>query len=353
MEYSLGPRDRVIAVLNHQVVDRIPVSGMAWTIGAVACGCSTREYANSGKSMAAGQLAFWEKTGVDLLNPTSDMGQTAEGWGVKMRYEEGLTPMLDVFAVKEPEDWEKLETLDPLKDGRMHVTIEAVSRIRQRLGDKVAIMPYVPSPLTSATHVCYMEQVMMDILLNPQPLHKGLRTMSETLVDYSDAIVEAGGDGILFATTRASSEITTEEQYREFGAKYDHEILGSLRSQDGANILHVCGVTPHFELLSRYPNANGINWWDRGSTLKMGDAKRRYGNEVCLVGGLDQTTTLILGGPGDVVKESMDAIDAGFGDSTGMILSPGCEISPHTAFENVRAAVKAAEDHAEKARVRR
>jgi uroporphyrinogen decarboxylase len=344
MKMRLSPRERVIAALQHEPVDRVPVSGMAWTIGAMAGNFSTKDYAQSGAKMAKGQIAFWKKTGVDLLHPTSDMGQTAEGWGVKMRYEDGLTPMLDVFVVREPEDWDKLKILDPIRDGRMHVTIQAIREIRKKLGDKVALMPYVPSPLTSATHVCNMEQVMMDIVLNPEPLHRGLRTMSESIVAYIDAIIDAGADGVLFATTRASGEITTEEQYLEFGAQYDRQILNKVKSQGGSNILHVCGVTPHFGLLSEYPNANGINWWDRGSNLTVEQAKKSYGRKVCLVGGLDQTTTLILGGPDDVKREAKQAIEAGFTDGTGMILAPGCEISPKTVFENIAAAVTAAED---------
>jgi len=345
MSAKMSPRERVHAALKFESLDRVPVSGMAWTIGAMAGGFSTKDYANSAEKMAKGQIAFWEKTGVDLLHPTSDMGQTAEGWGVKMRYEENLTPMLDVFAVQEASDWEKLRVLDPRKDGRMHVTIDAIRQIRKELGDKVALMPYVPTPLTSATHVCYMEQVMMDIVLNPDALHIGLKTMAESIVAYIEAIMDAGADGALFATTRASAEITTDEQYREFGKRYDEHVLRKLRKQDGKNILHVCGVTPHFQLLSEYGNANGINWWDRGSNLSMSEAKKGFGDRVCLVGGMDQTTTLILGGIEEARREAMEAIAAGFGDRKGMILAPGCEISPHTVFDNVRAMVLAAEEH--------
>lgn len=343
MIHSMNSRDRVYAALTRGPVDRIPVCGMGWTIGAVAGGFSTKEYAQDGNIMAKGQIAFWKKTGVDILNPTSDMGQLAEGWGVKMRYEADLTPMLDEFAVKEPSDWEKLRVLDPLVDGRMHVTIEAVKKVREHLGDKVALMPYVPSPLTSATHVCYMEQVMMDILLNPDALHIGLKTMTETIIAYIEAIMDAGADGVLYATTRASGEITTEEQYREFGEKYDRLVLSSLKRQDGTNILHVCGVEPHFGILAGYTNANGINWWDRGSNLSLEEAKKKFGDKICLVAGIDQTTTLILEGAEAVEQEAKEAIEKGFADGRGMILSPGCEISPNTPLENVKMMVKAAE----------
>lgn len=335
--------DRVHAALRHQAIDRVPVSGMGWTIGAMSGGYSTKDYAQSGEKMAKGQMIFQEKTGVDMLHPTSDMGQMAEGWGVKMLYKEGLTPMLGEFGVKEAEDWEKLEPLDPYKDGRMMVTIEAVEMIREKMGDEVSLMPYAPSPLTSATHVRSMEEVMMDIVLFPDLLKKGLEVIAETTIEYMNAIIDAGADGILYATTRASAEITTEDQYRDFGFRYDEAVLGGLSRVDGVNILHVCGVEPLFQQLSELPNSNGINWWDKGSNLNLSEAKGQFGDRVCLVGGLDQTNTLLYGTPQEVAAETEESIAAGLGeDKTGFILAPGCEISPENSLENIKAAVMAA-----------
>lgn len=334
--------ERVHAALKHETVDRVPVSAMGWTIGAKAGGYSTKDYSQDGEKMGKGQVAFFEATGVDLLHPTSDVGQMAEGWGVKMLYKDRLTPMLGEFAILEPEQWEAMEAIDPLKDGRMHVTIEAVTYIRERLGDDVSIMPYIPCPLTSSTHVRAMEEVMIDILLYPELLHKGLEVITETTIAYIDEVIAAGADGVLFAPTRASAEITTEEQYREFGAHYDQKVLKALKKQDGMNILHVCGVEPMFDILANYPNANGINWWDRGSNLNIAEAKEAYGTRICLVAGLDQTNELLYGTEEDIRAQTKDAIENGFGDGTGLIIAPGCEISPENSFDRIRASVKAA-----------
>ncbi|MFP4545497.1 MAG: uroporphyrinogen decarboxylase family protein [Methanomassiliicoccales archaeon] len=336
-------RDRVYDALHFRPVDRAPVSGMGWTIGAFAGGYTTEEYAKSGEKMAKGQIAFCRETGVDLLHPTSDVGQMAEGWGVKMIYKEGLTPMLGEFPVKEAEDWEKLEPIDVHKQGRMNVTIEAVRIIRDELGDDVSIMPYIPSPITSSTHIRPMEEVMMDIILNPDLLKSGLEAITETTIAYMDAVVEAGADGVLYAPTRASAEIITGDQYEEFGAVYDRQVLSSLKQQDGMNILHVCGVEPLFEMLADYPNANGINWWDMGSDLNIAEAKERYGERVCLVGGLDQTNELLYGTEEEIKQQAKGSLEAGF-DGTGFILAPGCEISPENSLDRVRAAVEAARE---------
>jgi uroporphyrinogen decarboxylase len=341
MSNEMSSLERIHAALNHECMDRVPVSAMGWTIGAKAGGYSNQEYSADGEKMGKGQVAFQKATGIDLLHPTSDVGQMAEGWGVKMLYKEGLTPMLGEFSILEPEQWETLEVIDPLKDGRMHVTIDAVKYIRKELPG-ISIMPYVPCPLTSATHVRAMEEVMIDILLYPDLLHEGLKTITESTISYIDEIIAAGADGVLFAPTRASAEITTIDQYREFGAHYDHKVLKALKKQDGKNILHVCGVEPMFELLADYPNANGINWWDRGSNLNIAESKETYGARVCLVGGLDQTNELLYGTEEEIEIQTKDAIENGFADGTGFILAPGCEISPQNSLDRISASVKAA-----------
>jgi uroporphyrinogen decarboxylase len=344
MTGEMSSLERVHAALSHETMDRVPISAMGWTIGAMAGGYTTEEYAKDGEKMGRGQVNFCRETGIDLLHPTSDVGQMAEGWGVKMIYKKGLTPMLGEFAIDEPEKWERMEPLDPMKEGRMRVTIEAVTYIREQLPD-ISIMPYIPSPLTSSTHVRAMEEVMIDILLNPDLLHKGLEVITETTIDYIDLVMEAGADGVLFAPTRASAEITTEDQYREFGAVYDHEVLKALKRQDGMNILHVCGVEPMFQMLADYPNANGINWWDRGSNLDLAEAKQKWGASICLVGGLDQTNELLYGADEEIEVQTKDALENAFADGTGFILAPGCEISPENSFDRIRAAVRAADKY--------
>lgn len=336
--------ERVEAALNIEQPDRVPVSGMGWTIGAIAGGLRIPEYARDGKKMAKGQLAFLEKTGVDILHPTSDVGQIAEGWGTTMRYTEEVTPLLDEFAVKEPEDWEKLEVLDPKRDGRMHVTIDAVDMIVNETKNSVAVIPYVPSPLTSATHVRAMEEVMVDIILYPDLLHKGLEVIADSTVEYINACNDAGAQGVLYSPTRASAEITTLEQYREFGEKYDYKVLKALKKQGALNIHHVCGIEPFFDDLISYPNTKGINWWDRGAKPNLKEAKQKYGDRICLMGGLDQTTTLVMGTPADVENEAKDAIEAAKAGG-GFILAPGCEISPKASLESIKAAVRTAEKY--------
>jgi len=340
---SMTSLERVESALKHETPDRVPVNGMGWTIGAFAGGHNIIEYAKDGEKMGNGQLAFIKKTGVDIVNPTSDVGQIAEGWGTKMKFSEKITPLLNNFAVNDPADWENLEVLDPLKDGRMNVTIKACEIVAKN--SKTAVLPYIPSPLTSASHARSLENVMIDVMTAPDLLHEGLKVITQTVIDYIAVCMDVGAHGVLYAPTRASAELFTLEQYKEFGLPYDEKVLKSIKKQDAMNIHHVCGLEPFFEELIGLPNSPGINWWDRGSKVDLVEAKEKYGKKACLVAGLDQTNTLMYGTPEEVEAEAKDAIEKGKLTENGFILSPGCEIAPETPFENMKAAVRATEKY--------
>jgi uroporphyrinogen-III decarboxylase len=62
----------------------------------------------------------------------------------------------------------------------------------------------------------------------------------------------------------------------------------------------------------------------------------------CLL--IDHTNTLVIGSPPDIEKEvaqaCQDAMQGG-----GLIMAPGCEPSPKTPRDNIRAAVEATRKH--------
>jgi uroporphyrinogen-III decarboxylase len=60
--------------------------------------------------------------------------------------------------------------------------------------------------------------------------------------------------------------------------------------------------------------------------------------------GIDHTNTLITGSPADVDKEIAQSCHEAMHNG-GLILAPGCEVSPKTPWDNMRAAVKAARKH--------
>jgi uroporphyrinogen decarboxylase len=336
----MNGKERVEAAIRFESPDRVPLGYVTWGIGAKEANVTFPEYCKSAKNFATGLIKFARKYEADLITPGTDVWFVPEGWGVKVRYIEDIEayPLLEEVAVKEPEDYEKLEVLDPRRDGRMPVVLDGVGIMCKELRD-VAVFPGLFGPLTVATHVRGMQEAMKDIILNPDLLQKGLETVTETLKELAVQMINEGADGIFMAVTRGSAELVTKQQYLDFGKEYDLELIKGIKKAGGEVMLHVCGYEPFLDIFSEYP-AEILNYWDKSGSpgSELGYVKREYGDKICIATGLDQTRTLLFGTPADVEKEVKEAIEKG---GKGFILCSGCEVSPASPEENLKAVSEA------------
>jgi len=337
---EMSSMERVMAVLNHKSPDRVPVIFNALTIGAREAGVKMSEYSTDGKKMAEGQLNYLRRYGVDAVLPGSGIAELAEIFGTKTKYYDTMydTPVIGETVVKKPDDWKELEV--NITPG-ISASLEATEIIREETNNETPVLGTVTSPLTVATWIRGMAEVMRDIRKNPDELHKGLSIITDTQCDMIDAQVSLGTEILFVSITRASKDLFTDKQYEEFGVPYDLKVL---RHSKIYTMTHVCGNYPMLDtIIERYP-VSAINWWDRGTRYSLKDIKEKYGDKVVLMGGLDQTRTLIMGTPKDVENEARDAIEQA-AINGGFILSGGCELSAITPPENIIAAVETAKKY--------
>ena len=336
--------ERMTAVLDHEIPDRVPIFLMGSTIGAIEAGVNVPEFAVDGTKMAEGYLNFINRYGVDAVLPGAGIAPMAEFFGTTTKYYNTKydPPVIGEPVVKRPEDWEKLEvTIVPES---ISASLEANQLIRDKTDNTVAVLGYIPSPLTLATWVARMSDVLKHSKKYPEELHKGLSIIAEVEKDLVSSQIALGSNIFLMSCTRASREIFTDKQYSEFGIPYDLEVLESFKDKNVHVLIHACGNYPMVNtIIEKYP-ISALNWWDRGTEYSLRDMKEKYDNKVTLVGGLDQNRTLIMGTPKDAEEEAKDAIrQAATGG--GFILSGGCEIGATTPPENILAAVNAAKKY--------
>jgi MtaA/CmuA family methyltransferase len=338
--------ERWDAAANHEMPDYVPIAlfGGIFEVHFVP-GMDVVRFGRNGVNMGKAHIAYQEAVGTDSGYCLSDMGLIVSGWGVRMKLPEvpNIWMALGKFPVQEPGDWEKLDVLDPKIDGRMHLYLDACETWTKKYGDKIPIGVSLPSPFTTTTHVCSMENTLVHMMTEPDALRKGLKVIEQTVADFINECIKSGAHYAGYLVTRASREITTEEQYREFGAPSDEYVFR--HTPDIQHFCHICGVEPMFNLVDewskKYKNVKGISWWDAGAKPNLKEAKEGWGKQLCLMTGIDHTNTFVNGSTADVEAEIKRSCEIGMKGS-GLILNPGCEIAPHTPLANMKAAVKAA-----------
>jgi len=326
-------KERVITALNLKEPDRVPVGSFATQIAGKLAGISVIDYATNEEKMATGQRYLFEKCGFDILFPFSHVGMIAEGWGSKVRYMDADTsPVISEYAVKRDEDWKKIEPFDPESVDGVKTIVKAIRLLKEWFDDQVFILGVMFSPITSATHVASLTNVLKQVKRSPDLLSIGLETITESLIAEEKALEDAGADGIFLAVTRATGELLTREQYETIARRWDEKLLNKINLPV---ILHLCGKEPFLDMIVKYPHVNGINWWDRGTRYSLKNIKKIFGDKVCLLGGIDQTKTMMMGKPEDVENEARDAIEQA-ASGGGFILFSGCDLPISTSLKKVQ-----------------
>ena len=237
-------------------------------------------------------------------------------------------------AIEHPMEYLKLRPLD-VKKGVLGREIESTKRIVDHFKGKVPVLATVFQPLATAQEMycSHTRQEMMIAALeyNPNEVHKGLEAITETTIRFTDALVDAGVDGVFFASHYCSSQVINEEMHKEFVRKYDLPVLNNLRNRTWFNMLHLHGCRDLRSDWHRDYPVQALNWEDSNgpeeTRLSIRDGMRGQEDKV-FIGGLNQYTDFcqpendrektkaIIRGRLDHVREQIG--------SDRFVFAPGC-----------------------------
>ncbi|HMA35276.1 MAG TPA: uroporphyrinogen decarboxylase family protein [Chloroflexia bacterium] len=322
---TMSKKARVDAALRNEAVDRVPVS--LWR--------HFYESEETAEGLAGAMLAWQAKYDWDWMKVNPRASYHVEGWGVKLRFsgQPLVKPVVTDVPIQSTADWAKLGPL-ALDSGPLAEQLEVMERLCEALGGKVYALETVFTPLSIAGDLVRDgQQLVDDLTRDPQAVHGALEVITATFVAFVGRLLQAGADGIFFATTEwASRDMLTEEQYTEFGRPYDLRVLAAAQDA-GFNILHVCKNNNHLLSLLDYP-VHAVNW-AVGSPGNPGLREVQTQTDKALIGGLTNET-LREGDPAHINAEAR-AADLQTG-GRHWILGPACSIAVDTPDANVRAA---------------
>jgi len=316
-------RERIEAAIRGERPDRVPIA--LW-----------RHFPyddRTAEGLARATIEFQRRYNFDLVKVTPASGYPAEAWGAKLKpadNEEGTREYLS-RPVQKPEDWHRLEALDPTR-GVYGRELRALRLIREGVGDGVYVLQTIFSPLTVARQLAG-DLVFSHLREHPEDLKAGLGVIAKTTANFAQESLKHGADGIFFATQLASRNLLSDDEYREFGVEFDLQVLSAIRERAELIVLHLHGLNPMFELAQSYP-VEIVNWHDRETSPSLAEGQRLFQGAV--LGGLNRSRTLPKGSPEDVEREVRDAIEQTKG--LRLILGAGCVIPISTPEENLRAA---------------
>ena len=319
-------RERVTAALGRKTVDRPPVS--FWRHAPAVD--------HTARGLAGAMLDFQRRWDLDFIKVMSSGVYCVEDWGCRVAYTgapSGAKQCVE-HAVTRASDWARIRPLDP-GTGALGRELEALRLIVNGKSDDAPVLHTIFSPLTIARKLAG-DQLAADLVQSPTAVLQALEIITDTVIAYTKATVEAGADGFFVATQTGSPDVMSRENKSRFGLLYLRRVLESLSGKSDFTLLHIHGKDIYFDEMAALP-AHALNWHDRVTSPTLAEAQRRFSGAV--IGGLSEWRTLREGPATAVAAEAEDAMRQTGG--VGVMVAPGCGLPLDVPDAHLEAAVSA------------
>ncbi len=234
-------------------------------------------------------------------------------------------PHVVEYAINSVSEYQKLRPVD-VNQGRAKVVLDAIRILREETED-VPIVGNLTGPISTASSL--MEPVIFykELRKKNQEAHAYMEFITEQLIAFGRAQVEAGADLIAVSDPSGTGEILGPKYFKEFAVTYINRLLDALQEEKMGTIVHICGqMSPVYEEVNEV-RSSALSF---DSIVPMKEAREHLKNRVLM--GNVSTYALEFGDPRKVRTLTENCVKNG-----SDIISPACGLGMKSPLRNVQA----------------
>lgn len=317
-------------VIEHSSIGRPLFSPILMQFAAHHIGRSYKEFYLDHTVLVEANIRCMHDFAASTVSCISDPGREAEGFGGVFEYPQESVPHCISYPVSLEKDPQELKIPDPNVETRMRDRIDAIRLYRERLDGDVPIIGWVEGPLALACDVMDLSSMLMAMLTEEQFTHNLLDKTMVVSEKFAVAQIEAGAH-IIGIGDAICSQISPSE-YEKWVLPYHRRLTDSIHAHGALVKLHICGDITHLlPSISRV----GVDILDLDWQVDMEHAYELLGDSVIRCGNIDPAAVIEQQDPTWIMEAVNQLVSREKGRP--FILSAGCEITPLTPKENLKA----------------
>ncbi len=271
-----------------------------------------------------------ERLGVDAAILFSDILVPVEAMGVRLEFIEGEGPRLE-YTVNSIADVEALKVPDPATT--MDFVLETVRRVKEMLAGQVPLIGFSGAPFTLASYILegggsrhYLKTKTL-MYTQPQVWHRLMERLTETVVSYLVAQVEAGADAVQLFDSWVGALAPAD--FREYVAPYTRRIVDEVKKTRVPFILFGTDTATLLdEMADMGADVVGVDW-----RIELSQAVKIIGGRASVQGNLDPCALFM---PRDALEMRIEKILESGRKARGHVFNLGHGILPQTDPEMAR-----------------
>lgn len=318
-------KERCLASLRGEARDYAPSFPLLMFLAQDRLGITYREFASNGRATAEAQLHILDRFAVDAITACTDAFRVVADLGAEMQFPEDKPPFAVRPVVRGEADLDRLPRPDPLQPGsRMADRVLAVREMTVAAGDEHLVLGWVDMPFAEACSLCGVSELMMLLYDDPRLAHRILDSLTDIVIDFALAQLEAGAP--MIGAGDAAASLVSPPFYRDFALPYEQRVTEAVHAAGGLLKLHICGNTT--DLLPDIARS-GADLYNVDHLVDFAAARDVYDPAgLCFKGNLDPVSEMMQATPAECRDRCFRCLEMA-GDARYM-LSAGCEVPADT-----------------------
>jgi len=331
--------ERTMAVLDHQVPDRVPVALHNFLMAARMVGDDFGEVLRSGEMLAEAQLAAWREFGHDVIMHENGVCAEAEALGCNILYQRDCAPHIMEPILKSLNDASKLTIPDPEKTFPLNELLKATRILVKETKGRVFIMGRADQgPIALALALFGPEKFLLaagDDMMRAKILAL-LDLTSRMNVVFGEAQRRAGAHGSSIGAV--GSSLISPQMYDELELPGDKTFCNAMRAVGCRSFVHSCGnetkLLPHLM-------GTGADCLELDPLTEAGVCKSTTRGKASVLGMLDPHGVLRRGNAEEVRRHTLDIMRV-MAPQGGFLMGPGCCLPPETSRASIHVVMECA-----------
>ena len=211
------------------------------------------------------------------------------------------------FPITNRNDWLNYEMPDPNLENRL----DGVKTCLKMASDfNMAVAGSIRGPFSSAMLLLGIEKLSLLLYDDPELVNEIMEKCTDFFIEGGKRMAMAGVDTILFADDYGfnSAPLMSLEHFKKFILPQVNRMISILKKLGIPVIMHSDGhIKPFLDALVD-AGINAYHPIERAAGMDLKEVKQKYGNKLCLMGNVNNKTTLVTGNVQDVVEEVKECI---------------------------------------------
>ncbi|MBS1876797.1 MAG: uroporphyrinogen decarboxylase family protein [Acidobacteria bacterium] len=325
-------RERVLAAIDGQPVDRLPLMPITMMYAADLGGVSYGQYARDHRCLVEAQLRTAEAFDFDYVSAISDPAREASDLGAEVEWFDNQPPAIieSRALLSDKSALKRLQLPDPHAAGsRMGDRVSAVALLAVRAGGDKIVEGWVEGPCAMAADLRGLNTLMLDFHDDEAFVTDLFEFAVAMELAFAKAQLQAGAT--LIGVGDAAASLVGPRTYQRYVFPYEQKLIDGLRALGARVRLHICGNTRKIvDGMGRL----GCDIVDLDFLTPMAEARAAMGGRQVLLGNLDPVRVLRDGSPAGITQALEECWKAA---GPRYIVGAGCEVPRGTPEANLRA----------------